>query len=62
MPNADTSVHGIALGDGDSARRALGENRRVVPNDPSPDFPWHALSSRDGRQTLRLRHHAGDVA
>lgn len=61
LPNADTSVHGIALGDDDSTRRALGENYKAVPNDPNTDFPWYAFASRDGRQTLRLRSHAGGV-
>jgi hypothetical protein len=59
LPNADSSVHGITLGDDDSTRRVLGWNYKAVPDDPNTDFPWYAFASRDGRQILRLRRHAG---
>lgn len=61
LPNADTSVHGIALGDDNSTRRVLGKNYKATPDDPSTDFPWYAFASRDSKQTLRLRSHAGGV-
>jgi hypothetical protein len=61
LPNADTVLHGIKLGDSKSTERVLGRDRRGAPDDPGTDFPWYAFSSSDGRQTMRLRRHAGDV-
>jgi hypothetical protein len=61
LPNADTTLHGIMLGDRTSTERVLGRDRRGAPDNPDTDFPWYAFASRDGRQTMRLRRHAGDV-
>jgi hypothetical protein len=61
LPNADTVLHGIALGDDDSTRRVLGKTYKATPDDPNTDFPWYAFASRDGAQTMRLRSHAGGV-
>jgi hypothetical protein len=61
LPNADTVLHGIKLGDSRSTERVLGRDRRGAPDNPDSDFPWYAFASSDGRQTMRLRRHAGDV-
>jgi len=60
LPNADTIVHGIKLGDDASTKKVLGENYDTIINDPKTDFPWHIFASRDNKQLLMLRHHAGD--
>ncbi len=59
LPNADTSVHGIALGDAESTVRVLGRDFRTVVDNPASDFAWHIFASRDNKQLLLLRHHAG---
>jgi len=61
LPNADTTLHGITLGDYRSTQRVLGRDRRGAADNPDTDFPWYAFVSRDGRQVMRLRRHAGDV-
>ncbi|MGE3145813.1 MAG: hypothetical protein AB7K35_09520 [Pseudorhodoplanes sp.] len=61
LPNADNSIHGVTLGDAKSARQVLGDDHRNVVNDPQTDFPWILFASRDNKQLLAFRHHAGDV-
>ncbi|MBZ0141323.1 MAG: hypothetical protein K8H87_16390 [Pseudorhodoplanes sp.] len=61
LANADTIVHGIRLGDAQSTIRVLGRGYRTVIDDPANDFPWHVFASRDNKQLLLLRHHAGDL-
>ena len=58
----DTAVSGIGLGDADSARRILGNDYRYFGHEPQTDYPWAHFMSRDGKQMLSLRHHAGDLA
>jgi hypothetical protein len=58
--NADVIVQGIKLGDRASTMRVLGDNVRTVIVDPMTDFPWYLFASRDSKQLLALRHHAGD--
>ena len=40
LPNADTTVHGIKLGDDASTKKVLGEDYRTVIDDPASDFAW----------------------
>jgi hypothetical protein len=61
LPNADRSIHGVTLGNAKSAREVLGEDHRNVVNDPQTDFPWILFASRDNKQLLAFRHHAGDI-
>jgi hypothetical protein len=61
LPNADRTVHGVTLGDAKSAKAVLGEDHRNVVNDPQTDFPWILFASRDNKQLLAFRHHAGDI-
>ncbi len=61
LPNADIVVHGIRLGDSESTRRALGRDYRLVLSERASDYAWAIFASRDNKQLLRLRHHAGDL-
>jgi hypothetical protein len=61
LPNATTGVHGIALGDAESAVRVLGHDFQTVIDDATTDFPWLIFASRDNKQLLMLRHHRGDA-
>ncbi len=61
LPNADTIVHGIKLGDSASAIRVLGRDFRTVVDNPASDFGWSLFASRDNKQLFLLRHHAGDL-
>lgn len=61
LPNADTTVHGIKLGDTDSTIRVLGRDFTTVVDNPASDFVWRIFASRDNKQLLLLRHHAGDL-
>jgi hypothetical protein len=61
LPRADRAVHGITLGDSDSAVRVLGRDFRTVTDNPAADNAWTIFASRDNKQLLELRHHAGDV-
>ncbi len=61
LPNADTSVAGIRLADGNSTKKALGEDYRTVIDDPKSDFAWLIFASRDNKQLFAMRHHAGDI-
>jgi hypothetical protein len=64
-PRPDSAVFGIGigigLGDSESARRIVGDDYRYFGHEPETDYPWAHFMSRDGRQMLSLRHHAGDV-
>jgi hypothetical protein len=61
LPNADRAVHGVTLADSDSAIRVLGRDFRTVTDNPASDFAWTIFASRDNKQLLELRHHAGDL-
>ena len=61
LPNADTIVAGIKLGDGDTTKKVLGEDYRTVVSDPQSDFAWLIFASRDNKQLFAMRHHAGDT-
>ncbi|GIK80220.1 MAG: hypothetical protein KJZ73_18210 [Pseudorhodoplanes sp.] len=61
LAKADTVVHGIRLGDAQSTIRVLGRDYRTVIDDPAGDFQWQVFASRDNKQLLMLRHHAGDL-
>jgi hypothetical protein len=61
LPNADTTVSGIKLGDGETIKKALGEDYRTVLDDPKSDFSWWIFASRDNKQLFAMRHHAGDT-
>lgn len=61
LAKADVEIAGIRLANGDSARRVLGKDFRIVMADPQSDNPWLIVASRDNKQILRLRKHAGDV-
>ena len=61
LPNADRTIHGVTLGDAKSARTVLGDDHRNVVKDPQTDFPWILFASRDNKQLLAFRHHAGDI-
>ena len=61
LPNADTTVHGIRLGDTDSTIRVLGRDFTTIVDNPASDFGWSIFASRDNKQLLLLRHHAGDL-
>ncbi|NWG23860.1 MAG: hypothetical protein HXY30_05485 [Pseudorhodoplanes sp.] len=61
LPNADRTVHGVTLGDAKSALAVLGDDHRNVVNDRQTDFPWILFASRDNKQILAFRHHAGDI-
>ena len=60
LPNADTTVAGIKLGDDKTTKKALGEDYRTVIDDPKSDYAWWILASRDNKQLFLMRHHAGD--
>ncbi len=62
LAKADVEVAGIRLANADSTRRVLGKDYRVVLSDPQSDQPWLVLASRDNKQLLRLRKHAGGSA
>jgi hypothetical protein len=61
LPYADRTVHGVTLGDAKSALAVLGDDHRNVVNDRQTDFPWILFASRDNKQILAFRHHAGDI-
>ena len=61
LPNADTIVLGIKLGDSASTIKVLGEDYKTIVDNPVSDFAWTIFASRDNKQLLMLRHHAGDV-
>lgn len=61
LPNADTAVHGIALGDTASTKKVLGDDYRTIVDNPASDYAWTIFASRDNKQLLLLRHHAGDL-
>jgi hypothetical protein len=61
LAKADVEVAGIRLANGDSSRRVLGKDFRIVMTDPQSENPWLVIASRDNKQILRLRKHAGDV-
>jgi hypothetical protein len=61
LPRADRAVHGITLGNPDSAIRVLGRDFRTVMDNPASDNAWTIFASRDNKQLFELRHHAGDV-
>ncbi len=61
LPNADTVVLGIKLGDSASAVKVLGEDYKTIVDNPLSDLAWTIFASRDNKQLLMLRHHAGDV-
>lgn len=61
LPNADTIVAGIKLGDSASAVKILGEDYKTIVDKPLSDFAWTIFASRDNKQLLLLRHHAGDL-
>jgi hypothetical protein len=56
-PDAALRVNGINVLDSDAVRRLVGENYKSVKTES--DFPWSVYVSRDARQTLALRTHAG---
>lgn len=58
LPNADRAVHGITLGDTRGAEAVLGRDFKTAIDDRASDFAWVVVATRDGRQLLRLRHHA----
>ena len=60
LPNADTTVAGIKLGNGATTKKVLGEDYTLLVDDPKTDFPWVIFASRDNKQLFLLRHHAGD--
>lgn len=62
LANADTTVHGITLANSESTRRVLGADYKSVLSDRMSDYAWVIFASRDNKQLLRLRHHAGDLA
>jgi hypothetical protein len=61
LPNADTTVAGIKLGDDKTTKKALGEDYPIVVDDQKTDYPWIFFASRDNKQLFLLRHHAGDT-
>jgi hypothetical protein len=61
LPNADTVVLGIKLGDSASAIKILGEDYKTIVDNPLSDLAWTIFASRDNKQLLLLRHHPGDV-
>ena len=61
LPNADTVVLGIKLGDSASAVKILGEDYKTIADKPLSDLAWTIFASRDNKQLLLLRHHPGDV-
>lgn len=61
LARADTTVHGITLGDEASFIRVIGNDRRTVLDDPTSNSAWSLYASRDNKQLLMLRHHAGDA-
>jgi hypothetical protein len=61
LPNADTAVYGITLGDPTSTRRVLTEDYKTISDNPGSDVAWMIFASRDNKQLLMLRHHAGDL-
>ena len=61
LPNADTIVLGIKLGDSASTIKVLGEDYKTIVDKPGSDFAWTIFASRDNKQLLLLHHHAGDV-
>jgi hypothetical protein len=61
LANAETIVHGIKLADGDSTKKVLGADYRSIWSDPKSDYAWMIFASRDNKQLLMMRHHAGDT-
>jgi hypothetical protein len=61
LPNADTVVLGIKLGDSASAVKILGEDYKTITDKPGSELAWTIFASRDNKQLLMLRHHPGDV-
>lgn len=61
LPNADTIVAGIKLGDSSTTKKVLGEDYRTVVSDPQSDFAWLIFASRDNKQLFAMRQHAGDI-
>jgi len=61
LPNADTVIHGIKLGDSASTIKVLGRDYSTIVDNPASDFAWTLFASRDNKQLLGLRHHAGDI-
>ena len=61
LPNADTIVYGIKLADKASTLKVLGEDYKTIVDNPASDFAWTLFASRDNKQLLALRHHAGDI-
>ena len=47
LPNADTIVHGIKLGDSASTTKVLGKDYRTIVDNPASDFGWRIFASRD---------------
>jgi hypothetical protein len=60
LPNADTIVAGIKLGNDKTTKKVLGEDYPIVVDDPKTDYPWMIFASRDNKQLFLMRHHAGD--
>jgi hypothetical protein len=54
-------VKSLKLGDGETIKKALGEDYRTVLDDPKSDFAWWIFASRDNKQLFAMRHHAGDT-
>jgi hypothetical protein len=61
LPRADRAVYGITLANPESAIRVLGRDVRTVTDNPASDNAWTIFASRDNKQLLELRHHAGDL-
>jgi hypothetical protein len=56
-PDAVLRVKGINVLDSNAVGRLVGENYKIVKTES--DFPWSVYVSRNARQTLALRTHAG---
>ena len=66
LDKADRTVHGVTLGDTESARKVLrsqlDEEHKAKPLDrEGGDFPWYVYFSGDRAQTVAFRSHPGDV-
>ncbi len=61
LPNADTVVHGVALGNRASTIKVLSEDYKTIVDNPLSDSAWTIFASRDNKQLLLLRHHPGDL-
>ncbi len=59
LPKADTVIHGIRLGDDQSAVRVLGRAYETVMVDADTRLAWTLFASRDSKQLLALRRHPG---